>query len=142
MHKKSYLYRLTHHLRTIFKHHREVRKNCFACGLYRQGIMHDLSKLSPAELFPSIKYYEGTRSPYSYEKEKYGYKGVIIMKRASLDDMLTGKESRYALVIGVAKRAREIADEFKEEGVITEDKPVLLAIDDFKNHKYNILEED
>ena len=64
------------------------------------------------------------------------------MKRASLDDMLTGKESRYALVIGVAKRAREIADEFKEEGVITEDKPVLLAIDDFKNHKYNILEED
>ena len=56
--------------------------------------------------------------------------------------MLTGKESRYALVIGVAKRAREIADEFKEEGVITEDKPVLLAIDDFKNHKYNILEED
>lgn len=73
MHKKSYLYRLTHHLRTIHKHHREVRNNCFACGLYKQGILHDLSKLSPAELFPSIKYYEGTRSPYSYEKEKYGY---------------------------------------------------------------------
>ena len=63
------------------------------------------------------------------------------MKRASLEDMLSGKESRYALVIGVAKRAREIADDFKEEGVITDDKPVLLAIDDFKNHKYNILEE-
>lgn len=64
------------------------------------------------------------------------------MKRVSIDDMLTGKESRYALVIGVAKRAREIADDFKDEGVITDDKPVLLAIDDFKNHKYNILEED
>lgn len=65
------------------------------------------------------------------------------MKRASIDDMLTGKESRYALVIGVAKRAREIADEFKEqEGVVNDDKPVLLAIEDFKNHKYNILEED
>ena len=63
------------------------------------------------------------------------------MKRVCLEDMLTGKESRYALVIGVAKRAREIADDFKEEGVITDDKPVLLAIDDFKNHKYNILEE-
>lgn len=63
------------------------------------------------------------------------------MKRASLENMLNGKESRYALVIGVAKRAREIADEFKEEGVITDEKPVLLAIDDFKNHKYNILEE-
>ena len=64
------------------------------------------------------------------------------MKRASLDDMLSGKESRYALVIGVAKRAREIADDFKEQGVITEEKPVLLAIEDFKNHKYNILEPD
>ena len=63
------------------------------------------------------------------------------MKRACLEDMLSGKESRYALVIGVAKRAREIADDFKEEGVITDEKPVLLAIDDFKNHKYNILEE-
>lgn len=64
------------------------------------------------------------------------------MKRVSIDDMMNGKESRYALVIGVAKRAREISDGFKEEGVITDDKPVLLAIDDFKNHKYNILEED
>ncbi len=64
------------------------------------------------------------------------------MRRASLDDMLTGKESRYALVIGVAKRAREIADDFKDEGIITDDKPVLLAIDEFKNHKFNILEED
>ncbi|MBQ6335985.1 MAG: DNA-directed RNA polymerase subunit omega [Ruminococcus sp.] len=64
------------------------------------------------------------------------------MKRASLDDMLTGKESRYALVIGVAKRAREIADDFKEQGVITDEKPVLMAIEDFKNHKYNILEDE
>ena len=64
------------------------------------------------------------------------------MKRVSLDDMLNGKESRYALVIGVAKRARKIADDFKDDGVVTDDKPVLLAIDDFKNHKYNILEED
>lgn len=70
------------------------------------------------------------------------------MKRASLDDMLSGKESRYALVIGVAKRAREIADEQKEalenkiDPVIPEGKPVLMAIDDFKNHKYNILESE
>ncbi len=64
------------------------------------------------------------------------------MKRASLDDMLTGKESRYALVIGVAKRAREIAQNFKDENVITDEKPVLLAIEDFKNHKYNILEPE
>lgn len=64
------------------------------------------------------------------------------MRLASVDDMLSGKESRYALVIGVAKRAREIAQEFEERGIITDEKPVLLAIEDFKNHKYNLLEPE
>ena len=64
------------------------------------------------------------------------------MRLASVDDMLSGKESRYALVIGVAKRAREIAREFEEQGIITDEKPVLLAIEDFKNHKYNLLEPE
>lgn len=64
------------------------------------------------------------------------------MRLASVDDMLSGKESRYALVIGVAKRAREIAQEFEEQGIITDKKPVLLAIEDFKNHKYNLLEPE
>ena len=63
------------------------------------------------------------------------------MRLASVDDM-SGKESRYALVIGVAKRAREIAQEFEEQGIITDEKPVLLAIEDFKNHKYNLLEPE
>ena len=57
----------------IHEHRREVRKCCFACGLYRQGLTHDLSKYSPSELFPSIRYYQGYRSPYSYEKELHGY---------------------------------------------------------------------
>ena len=64
------------------------------------------------------------------------------MRLASVDDMLSGKESRYALVIGVAKRAREIAQEFEEQGIITDEKPVLLAIEDFKNNKYNLLEPE
>ncbi|MDD6645362.1 MAG: DNA-directed RNA polymerase subunit omega [Oscillospiraceae bacterium] len=64
------------------------------------------------------------------------------MRIASVDNMLAGKESRYALVMGVAKRARQIAYEFEENGVITDEKPVLLAIDDFKNHRYNILEPE
>ena len=64
------------------------------------------------------------------------------MRLATVDDMLSGKESRYALVIGVAKRAREIAQEFEEQGIITDEKPVLLAIEDFKNHKYNLLEPE
>lgn len=61
------------------------------------------------------------------------------MIRSSIDDMLNGKESRYALVIGVAKRARAIAQNFEDEGVITDEKPVLLAVEEFKNHKFNII---
>ncbi len=64
------------------------------------------------------------------------------MIRSSIDDMLSGKESRYALVIGVAKRARQIAQNFEDEGIINDEKPVLLAIDEFKNHKFNIIEPD
>lgn len=64
------------------------------------------------------------------------------MHRPSIDDMFNNKQSRYSLVIAVAKRAREIAAEFEEEGIITDEKPVLLAIEEFKEHKYNILEPD
>lgn len=64
------------------------------------------------------------------------------MLRPSIDDMLANKTTRYALVVGVAKRAREITDEFEQEGIITDKKPVLMAIDDFKHHRYGILEPD
>lgn len=64
------------------------------------------------------------------------------MYKPSIDDMLAGKQSRYSLVIGVAKRAREISDEFNERGEICDEKSVLLAIEDFKNHKYEIIEQD
>ena len=46
---------------------------CFKLGLYRQGILHDLSKYSPVEFFVGAKYYQGTRSPNDAEREKKGY---------------------------------------------------------------------
>ena len=67
---------------------------------------------------------------------------MSLMKRVSIDNMLTGKESRYALVIGVAKRAREISDQLKEKNELNDEKCVLLAIEEFKNHKFNILEPE
>lgn len=66
----------------------------------------------------------------------------MTMRRPSVDDMLQNKTTRYSLVIAVAKRAREISSEIEESQEIVDEKPVLLAIDDFKNHKYNILEPD
>lgn len=61
------------HLRTITHHHNLVMKNCFRCGLYRQGIMHDLSKLSPIEFWSGAKYYQGTQSPNNAQRRAVGY---------------------------------------------------------------------
>ena len=64
------------------------------------------------------------------------------MHRVDVDELFQGKQSKYALVVGVSKRARQITQTFEEEGVVTEDKPVLLAIDEIKNHEINLLEPD
>ena len=64
------------------------------------------------------------------------------MHRVNVDELFQGKQSKYALVVGVSKRARQITQTFEEEGTVTEDKPVLLAIEEIKNHEINLLEPD
>lgn len=60
-------------MNTINHHRFLVRSMCFKCGLIKQGLLHDLSKYSPSEFIPSVKYYQGYRSPITYEKEIKGY---------------------------------------------------------------------
>ena len=45
----------------------------YAYGPCKQGILHDLSKYSPTELKTGAKYWVGTRSPNSIERETIGY---------------------------------------------------------------------
>jgi hypothetical protein len=61
------------HLTTINKHKFKVTGLCFQCGLYKRGILHDLSKYSPVEFFAGVKYFQGNRSPIDKEKEVKGY---------------------------------------------------------------------
>lgn len=61
------------HLRTVNKHRREVRKLCFKCGLYWQGLTHDLSKYSPVEFINGVKFFTGKGSPHMGERDRYGY---------------------------------------------------------------------
>ena len=61
------------HLHTINVHKVLVMRLCFRCGLYRQGILHDLSKYSPLELKTGFRYYQGNRSPIDAQKEQEGY---------------------------------------------------------------------
>ncbi len=48
-------------------------RHCFKIGLYRQGLLHDLSKYSPTEFIPGCRYYQGYRSPNNAEREERGY---------------------------------------------------------------------
>lgn len=61
------------HLNTVNKHRAMVCKLCFKCGLYWQGLTHDLSKYSPVEFWNGVKFYTGTRSPHLGERAAYGY---------------------------------------------------------------------
>lgn len=61
------------HFCTITYHKYLVMKGCFAVGLYRQGLLHDMSKYSWTEFRVGAKYYQGTRSPNNAEKEDVGY---------------------------------------------------------------------
>ncbi|MCI5700404.1 MAG: DUF5662 family protein [Lachnospiraceae bacterium] len=60
------------HFKTITKHKLMVMKYCFRIGLYKQGLLHDLSKYSPTEFRAGCRYYQGNRSPNNAEREDTG----------------------------------------------------------------------
>ncbi|MFV0380719.1 MAG: DUF5662 family protein [Breznakia sp.] len=61
------------HFKTISIHKWKVTHLCFRCGLYKQGLKHDLSKYTWIEFSSGVKYYQGNRSPIEKEKEAKGY---------------------------------------------------------------------
>ncbi len=61
------------HFCTITEHKWLVMINCFRVGLFRQGLLHDMSKYSPEEFAVGVKYYQGTRSPNAAEREQKGF---------------------------------------------------------------------
>lgn len=61
------------HFITITRHKILVMKGCFAVGLYKQGLLHDLSKYMPSEFCIGARYYQGNRSPNTAEREAIGY---------------------------------------------------------------------
>lgn len=64
------------HFKTITYHKYLVARGCFRVGLYRQGLLHDMSKYSPSEFLVGIRYYQGDRSPNNAEREAVGYSGA------------------------------------------------------------------
>jgi DNA-directed RNA polymerase subunit omega len=64
------------------------------------------------------------------------------MHRVNVDELFEGKQSKYALVVGVSKRARQITEKFEKENTVTDKKPVLLAIEEIRNHEVNLIEPE
>ena len=60
------------HLSTINHHKMEVMRLCFKVGLYKQGLMHDLSKYSPKEFVSGVVFYTGDKSPNTTERRVTG----------------------------------------------------------------------
>lgn len=103
------------HLRTINKHKRLVMKHCFKVGLYKQGLLHDLSKYSPSEFLVGVKYYQGDRSPNTAEREAIGYSSAWLhhkgRNRHHLEywvDYAIGKEG----LVGVPMPTKYIVEMF------------------------------
>ena len=64
------------------------------------------------------------------------------MLRPSVSQLITHGESYYSLVVAVAKRAREIANNLYENGEVLEEKPVKTAVEEFAAGKYKIIEDE
>lgn len=64
------------------------------------------------------------------------------MFNPDLKKLLKNCNSRYSLVVGTAKRAREIRDEAVENEVLLDVKTVSTAIDEILDGKYVVTEPD
>lgn len=60
------------HLKTVTTHRFNVFVHCTKAGIFRQGLIHDLSKFSPTEFIPGVRYYQGFRSPNVGERDDLG----------------------------------------------------------------------
>ena len=116
---KMYTGRLTHHkrpaitregcmnhLRTVVRHKELVMIGCFRVGLYRQGLLHDLSKFAPTEFLVGARYFQGNRSPNNAEREDIGYSSSWLHHKGRnrhhfeywVDYNLRGKDGESPLV--------------------------------------------
>lgn len=64
------------------------------------------------------------------------------MFNPDLKKLLKNCNSRYSLVVGTAKRAREIRDDAIKNEVLLDDKSVSLAINEILDGKYVVQEPD
>lgn len=56
----------------------------------------------------------------------------------SVTDLTTHHENCYSFVVAIAKRARQVAENANEEGIMLEEKPVKIAVREYIEGKFRI----
>lgn len=64
------------------------------------------------------------------------------MLRPAVSEILKDNQSYYSLVIAIAKRARQIAQEAEDESIVLTEKPVKMAVQELAAGKFKILEPE
>ena len=103
------------HFKTITKHKFYVMKLCFRFGLYKQGLLHDLSKYTWSEFATGAKYYLGYKSPNSNERDTIGYSSAWLHHK------------------GRNKHHWEYWIDFTSKGIIAIEMPIKQAPLDYYN---------
>lgn len=58
------------------------------------------------------------------------------MKQLAVTEMINSTDNYYSLVVGVAKRARDIAREAEENRENLSEKPVQTAMEEYYNNEF------
>ena len=106
------------HFCTITKHKNLVLVGCFKVGLYRQGLLHDLSKYSPTEFLVGCKYYKGYMSPNNAEREDKGYSSAWLhhkgRNRHHYEYWTDVTKDRSLGIVGIKMPVRYVAEMFAD----------------------------
>jgi hypothetical protein len=109
------------HFCTITHHKNLVMEGCFQVGLYRQGLLHDLTKYSPTEFLVGCKYFQGNMSPNNAERKDKGYSSAWLHHKG---------RNKHHLEYWIDYNVSETAD--KEHGGMTGMKmPVRYVVEMF-----------
>lgn len=144
------------HYCTITHHKHLVMKGCFAVGLYKQGLFHDLSKYTPTEFLVGCKYYQGTMSPNNAERKDKGYSSAWLHHKGRnkhhmeywIDYGVPGNDGEHGGMCGMKMPLRYVVEMYVDRVAASknyqrERYTDRSALDYYLNgQKFHVLHED
>lgn len=138
------------HFRTITAHKLLVMQGCFQVGLYKQGLLHDLSKYGPTEFWVGCRYYKGYMSPNSSERMDKGYSSAWLHHKGKnkhhleywIDYGAGGVDGEGTQMVGMKMPIKYVAEMFVDRVCASKiyqkekytDKSALIYYNNSKDH--------